>query len=182
MIIDRYQKQIIIRAIVLGVLMIALICGYFLMNKQSDKISSHILEHRQALAQRNSLLESLKKLEGDYNIIKDEFPVLYTYLPSNDQLINFSSQLKEVAGKDEVDLGLNFTIENAATGSEPKSYGFTLSLTGTTDNLIKYFTDVAKLNYIFKIDQIEMNKSGDNAAAGIADKYTMSILGKVFIR
>lgn len=175
-----FKKQLI-RVGLIGVILIGLCLGGIIyMNKQVSVQVKNIENYKTDIATRNLILQSVQGLEGDYQKIKDDIVLLESLLPTSEKLIDLSAALKTVANNYDIDQGLSFTIENPASGGEPKSYGFTLVVSGTTSNLLKYFADVEKLHYFMRFDQIDMGiVSGDTVAQGV---YRLNILGRVYIR
>jgi len=175
-----FQKDLFKASLIGGILILGCIIGIFIFNNKINAEVDRITGYKVDIATRAMVLQSVQALEGDYQKIKGDIDLLYSLLPTSDHLIDFSAALKDVAKKYGIDHGLGFTIENPAVGLEPKSYGFTLVITGTSSNLIKYFSDVEKLSYFMRLEQIDIGEvSGEGTKNPV---YRLNILGRVFIR
>ena len=175
-----FQKDLFKASLIGGILILGCIIGIFIFNGKINAEVDNIIGYKFDIATRAMVLQSVQALEGDYQKIKNDIDLLYSLLPTSDHLIDFSAALKDVAKIYSIDQGLSFTIENLAVGSEPKSYGFTLVIAGTSSNLIKYFTDVEKLKYFIRLEQIDVGQvSGEGTKNSV---YRLNILGRVFIR
>lgn len=174
-----YQKRFYLFIGLMALLAVCGLCGYLIINNYIGKELKSITASKEEIATQARLLEILKSLESDYNQVKDEFSVLYQYLPTSNELINFTPYLKELAQKNHLDSGISLTVENPATNEEPKSYNFTLYLSGRVTDLENYFKALNDLHYFIGLDQVEINYlegEGNNAT------YRFNILGRIYAR
>jgi hypothetical protein len=133
-----FQKSVITYLIInLGIL------GTFLIvsAKYSKKIKSDVqavVDRRKSQADANLLTEYVAKLEKDNNSVVNDFGPYLELLPMKDDLLDFKADLVNTAKKYKLDPAFSFGVENPATTQEPRSYGFTLIISGTTTNLFSF--------------------------------------------
>jgi len=176
---SEYQKRFYLLIGLMVALFAVGLCGYLIINNYISKELKVITESKSEIATRAKLLQYLKTLESDYSQVKDEFSKLYQYLPTSGELINFIPTLKKLAQDNHLDSGISLTVENPATAEEPKSYSFTLYLSGRASDLENYFKQLSQLRYFIRFDQVEINYlEGEGANAN----YRFNILGRIYSR
>ncbi len=129
----------------------------FVSSKYSKMIKNDVkavIDKRKNQSDINLLTEYVAILERDNNRVLKEFGPYLEMLPAKDDLLDFKSDIVNMAKKYKLDPAFSFGVENPATDSEPKSYGFTLIISGSTTNLFSFWNDFATMQYILRIEQI----------------------------
>jgi len=83
--------------------------------------------------------------------------------------------LKNLADQNDLNLSFRFGLLNEKTEQEPKNYSFNLILSGEKNNILKWLDEFQALNYVIRIDQIELTQTGPEG-------YNAKILGRVYLR
>jgi len=149
-----FQKRLIIY-ISVNIAVVVIFCVFY--HQYSKIITSEVkdvVDKKKSEADANLLAEYISRLEKDHKRVLEEFGPYLDLLPAKDDLLDFKDSIVDIANKYKLDPVFSFGIENSATEKEPKSYGFTLIISGTTANLLNFWADFAKLNYIVHIEQI----------------------------
>lgn len=97
-----------------------------------------VTDKRKSQSDVNLLTEYISGLEKDFNKVEGEFELYLDLLPAKDDLFDFKTDIVSTAKKYKLDPAFSFGVENPATATEPKSYGFTLIISGTTANLLNF--------------------------------------------
>jgi len=133
-----YQKSIIIYVVINLVLIgIFLITSSVYSKKIQDGVKA-VADRRKSQADSHLLTEYVSQLEKDYNTVEGDFGPYLELLPEKDDLFDFKVDIMDTAKKYKLDPAFSFGVENPATDKEPKSYGFTLIISGSTTNLLNF--------------------------------------------
>ena len=97
-----------------------------------------VIDKRKNQSDVNLLTEYVAVLEKDNNKVLKEFGPYLEMLPAKDDLLDFKNDIVNMAKKYKLDPAFSFGVENPATAEEPKSYGFTLIISGSTANLFSF--------------------------------------------
>lgn len=176
---DDFKKRLIL--IICISLSIILILGglfyYFRQDiiKRVDKINSY----RKELSSRTDILNRIQLLEQEYTKSLTYFEKLKKALPTETEMVDLEGVLKDLAGQNNLDLSFRFGLLNTATEQEPKSYSFNLILSGEKDNILKWLDGFQKLDYIVRLDQIELTQTSSEKGKV---SYDVKILGRVYLR
>lgn len=149
-----FKKKLIIY-ISINLIVILIFCiFYYQYSKIIISEVSAVTDKKKSQADVNLLADYISRLEKDYKQVLEEFGPYLDLLPAKDDLLDFKDSVVSIAKKYKLDPAFSFGVENSATEKEPKSYGFTLIISGTTANLLSFWSDFAKLKYIVRIEQI----------------------------
>ena len=140
---------------------------------QADKIISD----KDLVTRQASIVGILASLKNDAPKAAIYTTAMEKLLPTHDELIGFQPWLMSRGQSDGV--GLNFNFEGNSAPAPPGSYGadgFTLSVSGSTDQIIAFLQDIEiKANaYLLSIDSFDIARSGTT--------YSVTLQGRVFSR
>ncbi len=175
---DFKKRLILILSISLSIILV--LGGLFYYFR--DDISKKVIEvnsYRQELASRASILNRIYVLEQEYTKSLPYFEKLAEALPTETEMVDLEEVLKDLAGQNDLNLSFRFGLFNEATEQEPKNYDFNLILTGENDNVLKWMDGLQKLNYIIRVDRIELSQT---SSSGGKFYYSVKILGRVYLR
>jgi len=150
---DFHKSLIIYISVILAITGIFVITSSIYAKKIQAEVKE-VTDRRKSQADSHLLTQYVSQLEKDYNTVKEDFGPYLQLLPEKDDLFDFKVDIMNTAKKYKLDPAFSFGVENPATAEEPKSYGFTLIISGSTVNLLSFWDDFAKMKYILRIEQI----------------------------
>ena len=102
--------------------------------------------------------------------------VLYTFIPTQDELIDLTKEFRLVAGSFDLGFGFTFLGEMSPAAGEPLgSANFSISLQGTNqDQLFQFMQKLERFRYFLTVESVAMNSQGA--------RNEMTIRGRVFFR
>jgi Tfp pilus assembly protein PilO len=144
--------------VLLLVILILLLTGFLIwLLFYNQRLASKILELKEEIGRLNYAIGSLVDLKRDSPKATELISKLSLILPDTEGLLEISSELEEISRS----LGLNqnfaFGSTAPATEAEPKSVGFSLSLTGDPAKFVQYFKQIEDLPYILNFNQIDIS-------------------------
>ena len=172
---DGFKKRLIlIISISLSIILILGGLFYYFYNdilKRVVKINSY----RQEVVSRATILNRIQLLENEYTKSLAYFQKLREALPTETEMVGIEEILKNLADQNDLNLSFRFGLLNEKTEQEPKNYSFNLILSGKKNNILKWLDGFQALNYVIRIDQIELTQTGPEG-------YNAKILGRVYLR
>lgn len=122
-------------------------------------------------------LRNLKRLDSQYNQIQSVLPQIYSAIPLTTDIPKLTRQLENLAASDTVevnDLRFNAVELYPYSGKIPMySFLFTISVSGSKENVEKFLADVLHFDRIVGIERIETGRDAET-------KYTLSLTGRAF--
>lgn len=179
---EGYKKKIIKIVSIGALILIVCVLVIFFVSKDADKLASKVETIRtQALLDQAFLKTYNLLLDQKKDIIVDS-NTLNNLLPTPDDLINVQARIQDIGKSSQVLTTISFEILNPASGNEPASQSFRLSLTGNLPNIKQFLANLSDLPYFIKLDSFNIDKqdSGtlDNMNTGI---YLMNANGKIYV-
>ena len=154
-----FQRNLIIY-IVLN--LIILIGGGIYVSKFSKNIESSstmISTFKNNQSGANILMEYIAKLENESHLVEKDFELYKNRLVDFKDLSKVKKQITDICLKNKVDPLLSMLTLNPAKEREQVSYGFTLSMSGSFDRIIKTIKEINALPIFITFDQITLEKN-----------------------
>lgn len=157
-----------------GLIAIVLVANIFIGMDVSRRIAS-IQSDRREMAVRTQAAESLVVLKEESKKGELYTRILNGILPTNDELISFSRDLKAVAVKNSVDLGFKFSGGSDEAQGQLGHTNFKASATGKDfKNFLNFLRSMEAMPYFIDVSFISLNKSSSD--------FKSDIDGRVFSR
>lgn len=155
-----------------GIIAVLLITLYFL-RADITKRTNAITELRGRLNFWAQSTQSLALLKQDAFRANDYSAAIQAALPTKDQLINFSPDIKSIAVQNKVNLNLSLgnqtiTTENALTATD-----LSFTVRGELQDLTNFLAAASNSKYPVKLSSLNLIKEPDNI-------FTLSSTGKIF--
>ena len=171
---DFKKRLILILSISLSIILILGGLFYYFYSDISKRVVK-INSYRKEVASRATILNRIYLLEGESAKSLGYFEKLKDALPTETEMVGLEEVLKDLAGQNDLNLSFRFGLLNEATEQEPKNYSFNLVLSGGKDNILKWLDGFQSLDYVIRVDQIELTQTG-------SQEYNTKILGRVYLR
>ena len=171
-----FKKRFTIELGISLLIIIALLWGIFFFKGNITDYTQRIVTTRNMFSAQTSKILDEASLQGQFNgEAQGYLNVLYTVVPSYDELINLSQSLQLVATQNNLTYGFAFAGETQKSGNTLGSVNFTLSLGGkTTDDLLAFLSSMDNFQYLHSIDSVSIK--------GDTGNYSMNVAGKVYYR
>jgi hypothetical protein len=160
-----FSKQL---AIVFGFTFLGIVfflVSSFLIGKNLQAKAQKITLLEKEISFRNKALKSIAVLKRDYQEAQPYFESVNNFLPTKDQLINFSRDLNSLANQQKVNLTFNLNDESATPlGSSNFLVGnnFELTVNGSTENTLSFLRLLIQGRYFFYINSLVISYSREN--------------------
>ena len=172
---DNFKKRLtLILSISLSIILVLGGLFYYFYSDISKRVVK-INSYRQEVASRATILNRIYLLEGEHTKSLIYFEKLKDALPTETEMVSLEEVLKNLAGQNDLNLSFRFGLLNEETEQEPKNYSFNLILSGEKNNILKWLDGFQSLDYVIRIDQIELTQTGSQG-------YNTKILGRVYLR
>ncbi len=136
---------------------------------------ARIQELRQELSVRWSSLYQLADLLTDYNLrAAGASETLKRTVPTRDSIFNLGRDLKTVAVSSGVEQSYSFTSETPASGETLGHVEFSLSATGSYEQLLAHLRALASFPYLSKFDSVSLTRN--------EGRSSMTVAGRVFFQ
>lgn len=159
-------------------------CGFLLFYfiKNINFKVKDINNYQQALFEKSKLLDKIQSLDKEARQAEGYFPLLYQSLPTESEIINLESKLKNLASIYNLNtFSFRFGTLQANQNNEPKNYSFNLLLEGKASDLLNWFAAFLRLPYALRLEQIEMTQSNSSNNRSLP-LYKIQILGRIYLR
>jgi hypothetical protein len=156
--------------------LIILIGGNIYISKFSKKIadsSLSIVTFKDNQSNANTLMEYIAKLEKENRSVEPNFEIYKSRLVDFKDLSKVKKQILDICLKNKVDPLLNMLTLNLAKEKEQASYGFTITLSGPFDRIIKTVKEINSLPIFIGIDQVTFEKNVPKAVAEVLEENLM---------
>ena len=153
--------------------LIIVICGGVYISKFSNKIKDSsllIITFKDNQANANILMEYIAKLEKESRLAETDFELYKNRLVDFKDLSKVKKQITDIGLRNKVDPLLSMLTLNTAKDKEQVSYGFTLSMTGSFDKIIKTIKDINALPIFLTFDQVTFEKNVPKAIAEVLEE------------
>lgn len=136
---------------------------------------ARIQELRQELTVRWSSLYQLADLLTDYNLrAAGALETLQRTVPTRDSIFNLGRDLKTVAAASGVEQSYAFASEIPVSSGTLGYVEFSLSATGSYEQLLAHLRSLASFSYLSKFDSVSLTKTDGRSS--------MSVAGRVFFQ
>jgi len=142
----------------------------FQFSKKIQDSSSLITTFKDNQANANILMEYIAKLEKESRLVEADFELYKNRLVDFKDLSKVKKQITDIGLRNKVDPLLSMLTLNTAKDKEQVSYGFTLSLTGSFDKIIKTIKEINSLPIFLTFDQITFEKNIPKAIAEVLEE------------
>lgn len=135
-------------------------------------------EKKTALKQLEDKNTALRSLSSQYNDIQQDLPLIENAIPKSPKVGELTRQLEQLSIKNglvvqKIDTGLMEIFPAKNLNSPIFAYTFSVSVTGTEQDINRFISDVINMERIIGIEKLTTGKKLDNV-------YTASITGKAF--
>ncbi len=188
-----FQKRLL-KVIGLTSLAIVLLMGFFIYFRNDIlKRNSKVENYKREIVDRQLIMSRIQTLEKEIKEAEPYLSRLKQSLPSETETVNLESNLKSLAEKYNLDFSFRFGTLNQETESEPKSYNFSLTVSGRIDNLTKWLEEVNKSFFSLRLEKIELNQTSPASSVkikrggvlvtqNIPASYEVKIVGRIYLR
>jgi len=130
---------------------------------------------KQDLASRATTLLSFATLRSQYNAKGKAYSnVLNNVIPSYDQLLDVSKEIRSVAATNNLGFGFRYSGEKPATAATLGSIGFEANLSGDFNQIFKFVEDFENLKFLNALSGFDFSRQG-----GV---YQAVLRGQVYFR
>jgi len=167
-----FKKTLVINLAVMAVLVLLLV--FLIAQTASDinKKTGALQEARNQTVGRLQIAEAVATLKKEGEEAEEQLAYLESRLPIQEQLIEFTNDVNNLAKKRELDMGFVFGQEVAGEETKPSYLSFTITARGTLANWLNFLKDLEGNRHFISFDSI--NLAGD-------EKSVQSLIkGKVF--
>lgn len=149
----------------------------FILAGRVGSITDSITATRNALADQSAETGILAEMKTDAQTAAGYQNALGKLLPTQDSVISFSDQVKQLAQQNGVTVSFAFQGNTVpAAGAVPGSIGFTLNASGSLSNLRSFLEEIEVRAPVFlsEIDTLDLSPGGSG--------YILAAAGKVFFQ
>ncbi len=172
---DSFYKKLVWQIGSAGAIIIFLWGGVYFFRVRITDYANKVSVGRIALIQNTINIESFAFLKAQYtNKGRQDMNTLLAFVPQRDQLINLVGEFKAIADKVRVRSSLQFSGETPATDEAFGSLKFTLSLQGTTDDLLQFMQSLEHFHYLRSIEGFTLTRNDP--------KSELSLRGQIYFR
>ena len=158
------NAKIKITIFIVGIILIISIIAFFIIIPTvSDikKISGAIYTERVDLEKKYLKGQLLKKTVNDFEAIKPQKDKLDTIFIIRDEELKFISTLEGIASRNNVDQTINLQTKEIKQKDGIKALPLKITVTGNFTQVMKYLTNLERLNYYFNISTLNLGASKD---------------------
>ena len=180
---DPFLKQIAIRCgVILVIIVIFAVSLYFLKNNIKEKALG--ISGLQAQSQSLSAMgETFSKLMKDYQTVEPYLAAIQNLLPSQNEIINFSKDLSDLAETYKIELGFAFEKDGIKKISDGISaIDFSMSLKGDFSEVEEFIIELKDSRYIIDFNAFDFTGGSADAIAKGNKAISAIVRGRVFIR
>lgn len=180
---DPFLKQITIRGgVILAIIIIFAIGLYFLKNNIKEKALE--ISGLQAQSQNLSAIgETFSKLMKDYQTVELYLASVKNLLPTQDEIINFSKDISDLAGTFGVELGFAFEKDGIKKISDGiTAIGFSMSLKGDFSKVAEFIIALKDSRYFVDFNAFDITGGSAETIAKGNKAITAIIRGRVFVK
>jgi len=173
-------KKRLIRILIVSFIIILVLGGlfYYFRSDIAKKVEQ-VNVYRKELVSREAILTRIRELEKQQELSLIYIDKLRTALPTETEMVRYEEVLQNLANQNNLNLSFRFGTLNPGKDNEPQSYSFNLVLSGEKTYLLRWLKEFQNLNYISRLEQIELSQT---KTEGSALFYDVKILGRVYIR
>jgi len=179
---DEYKKKIIRIVSIGSLILIACALVVFFVSEDINKLADRVESIRTQTLLDQSFLKTYNSLVDQRKNMIVDIDAMNGLLPTPDDLINIQAYIQNLGADSQVLTTISFEILNPASGNEPASQSFRLSLTGTLPNIRQFLTNLSSSPYFIKLDSFNIDKQNEatlgNTSIGI---YLMNANGKIYV-
>lgn len=177
----KFKKRFFL--LIIGEVTILLIFGLALYKFQKNitKKVNQASTYKKELARRIDTMTRVHNLELESEEARPYSARLEKFLPTDSDMVGLEGIFHDLAQKNSISLSFRFGLVNKGNDKLPPSYSFNLVLSGTSENILKWFQDFYHLPYSFHLEQIEIRQ--DYSASNSSNNhYTAKVLGRIYYR
>jgi hypothetical protein len=180
---DLFLRQV---AIKIGIILVVVIISFVAISFLSKNIKEKALNISGLQAQTKNLStmgETFSKLMKDYQTVEPYLTSVQVLLPSQNEIINFSKDISDLAQTFNIELGFAFEKNEVKKISEGISaVGFSMSLKGDFSKAVEFIIALKDSRYFVDLTAFDFTGgSSDNIAKGVKT-ISAVVRGRVFIR
>ncbi|MEK7634484.1 MAG: type 4a pilus biogenesis protein PilO [Patescibacteria group bacterium] len=149
-----------------------LLTALFLIGWDIDKRVWQINGLRNNLNSRFSTTENLSDLRDDMEKFKPYIPLVDSFLPNKDRLINLSREFNIVAFQNKVNFSSSFAGESPVSKTDLNWIGLNMNIDGNIDDIINFIKAIENSRYSVKLSSLDIGQK-DN-------QFKSQLSGKVF--
>lgn len=157
----------------MALIFLLIILGFDISNKVGE-----IERIRGELYSNSENINKLAILRSDYNKAQPYFSELDNFLPTRDELINFSKEMNVLAEQSGVFFDNPPKLSNENTSQNNinniNSVDVTATIKGGFDNILIFLKSIEKSRYVIKYDTLDISKQNGNS------NYEAKLKGKIF--
>ncbi len=139
-------------------------------SKQIESSGTLISTFKDNQASANTLMEYIAKLEKENRLVESDFELYKNRLVDFKDLSKVKKQIVDIGLRNKVDPLLSMLTLNSAKDKEQASYGFTLSMSGSFDRIIKTVKEINSLPIFVTFDQVTFEKNIPKAVAEVLEE------------
>jgi len=148
-----YQPSLILLAVGL---ILFLVFGSWLVI-QINRTTTQIQQERARLAALDRREENYRKLQSDYQSIKDRLSIIDRALPDQDSFVASIVFLEREARNRKVGIEINFSDQPEISDN---LLSFNLKVSGKQNDVLKYLQALKASDYYLEMSSIQLNKAG----------------------
>jgi hypothetical protein len=171
-----FKKQLSIQLAIAGGVLIILTIGLSFFSGTIRSAIDNLSALRADIAARALSLESLARLQTQYNRkAKTYSENLTKAVPKKEELIGLSKDFQTLANQTKVEQSFGFIGETPASGEGLGFLSFQVSASGDLTNLSKFLASVENFRFLTKVESLSISPSEP-------DSQKLSIRGRIFFR
>jgi hypothetical protein len=180
---DLFLRQLTIK---IGVILIIVIMAVVVNIIISGQIKEKTLNISSLQAQSQSMAsmgESFSKLMKDFQVVSPYLELVQQLLPSQNQIINFSKDMSDLADTFGVTLGFAFEKDAIKKVSEGVSaINFSMSLSGDFSKISEFIISLKESRYFIDFSSFDFTGGSTESIAKGNKTISAVVKGRVFMR
>lgn len=171
-----FKKQLSIQLAIAGGVLVILAIGLSFFSGTIRTAIDNLSALRADIATRASSLESLARLQTQYNRkAKTYSENLTKAVPKKEDLIGLSKDFQTLANQAKVEQSFGFTGETPASGGGLGFLSFQIAASGDLASLSKFLASVENFRFLTKVENLSISPSE-------SDNQKINIKGRIFFR
>ncbi|MCK5084987.1 MAG: type 4a pilus biogenesis protein PilO [Candidatus Pacebacteria bacterium] len=161
---NKIKKKIYIKAVLLLTVVLILFCGsFFHLPQKIEGLSLEIINKKKQIKQLNAQNDQIENIRDKHDELQKNVGNVSEYIIDYSSIFNFVTEIKSVAEKNNVDLGINVSNEGKMQATEFLSYiNYNVKATGKFDDIMHFLSYLENLKYYIDIEKMKISRNNDN--------------------
>jgi type IV pilus assembly protein PilO len=169
------QKQVLIMAIVMGVVIVFLFknFAYDTLNSRIQAVGVKLTEAKAKLAEANAIADKKEIIERELAVLQNKLAYMGEMLPQKKEIPKFLKTIISRSNDNSIRM-ITFQPSAIITREFYNEVPVSVNIKGSFNNLGQFFTKVGNLNRIVNVENVQLSATpGENARETLSASFTL---------